>query len=397
MKRKYRARRGIVVGAGPAGRAIASALGNLGIEVLCVDAAPERPWRTTWGMWDDEVCRLGLDPVVAATAPAPRVRLVDGDDIVLPRAYHVLDPERLRQHLSATLSVGTAQVHTTAPDQIACADGQILYARFVIDARGPPAASASGCAQTAFGRVVRARGLPALLMDFSIDHHDDDVRPSFGYLVPLDREHLLVEETALAASPPMAPSVLERRLDTRLRALGLETAVTNAPSEWVHIPLDVDPARTRSGVLRFGVAGGSVHPATGYTLARVLDDAPRLAGAVRQALDRGDDPPAIAQAAQRALWTPERQMARHLLNHGRDMLLPLDLAGQRAFFRAFFRLSPPHQRAFLGSASTATEVARSMLALFPGLSWPLRARAFGLPNRVGELFRAWSTPSDRYA
>lgn len=370
------AAQGIVVGAGPAGRALAQQLARLDVAVLAIDAHAERPWRTTWGLWDDEVERLTLHGAVAATATAPRVRLLPGEDLALERPYHVLDPERLRVHLSEGLQVRAAQVRAVTPATVELEDGEQLAARFVVDARGP---SRTSCAQTAVGRVVRARGVPVLLMDFSLQHDDEDPRPSFGYVVPLDDEHLLVEETALAAAPPMLEGVLERRLGARLRELGLEgAAVVDAPLERVRIPLDVAPGLTPGGALRFGVAGGSVHPATGYALARTLEDAPVLARALAQALERGDEPERVARAAQRALWTPGRLAARRLFEHGRDVLLPLDLHGLRGFFRAFFHLPPARQRDFLSSSSAPCEVALAMASLWGGLSWPLRAGALGL-------------------
>lgn len=368
---------GIVVGAGPAGRALAQALGRLGVEVLCLDAKPHGAWRTTWGLWDDELERLELRGLVAATAPAPRVRLAPGEELVLERAYHVLDPERLRQHLSEGVHLGVARVGAVGPTRVELEDGEALAARFVVDARGP---STTSCAQTAVGRVVRGRAEPALLMDFSLRHHDEDPRPSFGYVVPLDEQHTLVEETALAAAPPMAEELLMRRLEARLHALGFQAeALADASLERVRIPLDVEPGLAAGGVLRFGVAGGSVHPATGYALARILEEAPVLARAIAGSLHRGDEGAEVARAGQRALWTPSRRGARRLFQHGRDVLLPLDLDGLRGFFRAFFHLPSGRQRDFLSSTSSPGAVALAMASLWGGLTWPLRAGALGLP------------------
>lgn len=369
---------GIVVGAGPAGRALALELARLGVDVVCVDPRAAQPWCATWGLWADEVERLGLSDAVAMTAPAPRVRFAPGEERELGRAYQVLDAERLRARLSAGLRMRSVRALEVGPDAIRLESGETLRASFVVDARGP---SSTSCAQTAVGRVVRARGAPTYLMDFSLQHDDEDARPSFGYLVPLDEQRMLVEETALAAAPPVPEAVLERRLVARLRAHGLEGAVVaDAPLERVRIPLDVriasNPADPRTpGPLLFGVAGGSVHPATGYALARALEDAPVAARAIVAALERGDDATAIARAAHRALWSPGRRLTRALLEHGRDVLLPLDLLGLRAFFRAFFRLAPEGQRAFLSSTSEPGAVALAMAAMWGELPWPLRWRA----------------------
>lgn len=364
---------GIIVGAGPAGRALASALAREGVASICVDPRAHDPWRTTWGLWDDEAARHGLTDVVAAGSDAPRVRFSANEQVALPRGYRVLDPERLRAHLSAGLHLERARVTDVAPDAVRLADGTALRAPFVIDARGP---RRTNCAQTAVGRVVRARDVPTYLMDFALDFDDDDARPTFGYVVPLDGERVLVEETALAASPPMEERVLQRRLAQRLRALGVHDAVeARAPQEHVRIALDVAAAMVPGQATRFGVGGGAVHPATGYALARILDDAPVVARAIGEALTARRTPADIARAAWRAQWTASRRASRRLLEHGRDVLLSLDGDGLRAFFGAFFRLDQERQRAFLTSTSRPLDVAWSMAGMWGALPWSLRRSA----------------------
>ena len=52
----------LVLGAGPAGMAIASALGKekLKVDVLSPNG-PNEPWPNTYGIWGNEVDQLGLD------------------------------------------------------------------------------------------------------------------------------------------------------------------------------------------------------------------------------------------------------------------------------------------------------------------------------------------------
>ena len=52
----------LVLGAGPAGMAIASALGkeSLKVDVLS-PKGPYEPWPNTYGIWGNEVDQLGLD------------------------------------------------------------------------------------------------------------------------------------------------------------------------------------------------------------------------------------------------------------------------------------------------------------------------------------------------
>ncbi|MDQ2706969.1 MAG: lycopene cyclase family protein, partial [Actinomycetota bacterium] len=45
----------LVVGAGPAGRAVAAACAEHGLDTGLLDPAPTRPWRATYGAWSDEL------------------------------------------------------------------------------------------------------------------------------------------------------------------------------------------------------------------------------------------------------------------------------------------------------------------------------------------------------
>ena len=55
----------LVLGAGPAGMAIASALGKekLDVEVLSPNG-PDEPWPNTYGIWGEEVDQLGLQDLL---------------------------------------------------------------------------------------------------------------------------------------------------------------------------------------------------------------------------------------------------------------------------------------------------------------------------------------------
>ena len=65
----------LVLGAGPAGMAIASALGKekLDVEVLSPNG-PDEPWPNTYGIWGKEVDQLGLQDLLCLlyTSPSPR-------------------------------------------------------------------------------------------------------------------------------------------------------------------------------------------------------------------------------------------------------------------------------------------------------------------------------------
>ncbi len=51
----------LVIGAGPAALTIAAALGERGVAVQALSATePDAPWPNTYGIWGEEVDRLGL-------------------------------------------------------------------------------------------------------------------------------------------------------------------------------------------------------------------------------------------------------------------------------------------------------------------------------------------------
>ena len=54
----------LVVGAGPAGMALAAQCARRGLRTGLVDPAPQRPWTATYGMWADEL-PAGLPASVA--------------------------------------------------------------------------------------------------------------------------------------------------------------------------------------------------------------------------------------------------------------------------------------------------------------------------------------------
>ena len=386
VPKRTRELRGIVIGAGPAGLALGRALTDAGVDVLCVDPLADAPWRTTWGLWNDEVNDLGLQGCVVACAAAPSVRMTDTERIVLKRGYSVLDPERLRQHLAPRAPERFELVRERATvigqDHVVTEGGAVHQARFVVDCRG---ATTTSCAQTAVGAFVRAEH-ETVLMDFSLEHDDEDPRPSFGYVVPVGGGRTLVEETSLCSAPPMARETLERRLARRLAALHLTAEGTER--EWVSIPLDV---RALGPGAKFGVRGGAVHPATGYALARMLADAPRVADAIRSALERDATPEQIARAAAGATWSVTTRLSHAAFRFGRDVLLQLDLAHLRGFFRSFFGLPEHDQRSFLTLSSPVQTVLRAMARMWLNLSWSLRRKILGT---VGVNSGSWHARAD---
>lgn len=126
-----------VVGAGPAGVALAGACQRLGLTTALVDVAPERPWTATYGMWTPELPPDLPADVVAARAAGRVVALTDR---LLGWEYAVLDVPALQSHLVGGLTGVRVQsgrvVGSPQPGVLALADGTEIRASVVVDAGG---------------------------------------------------------------------------------------------------------------------------------------------------------------------------------------------------------------------------------------------------------------------
>ena len=133
----------LVMGAGPAGTALAGALVAQGLRVGTLDPAPDRPWPNRYGAWVDELDALGLTDVAQRTWDSAELVLPDGDVLPIPRGYVSIDGERLRSALQpATQGVvsyrgaATDLVHGVHGATVGVRGGASLTARVVVDATG---------------------------------------------------------------------------------------------------------------------------------------------------------------------------------------------------------------------------------------------------------------------
>jgi lycopene beta-cyclase len=121
-----------------------------------------------------------------------------------------------------------------------------------------------------------------------------------------------------------------------------------------------------------------VHPATGYSVAAGLRAAPRLAAAVRRALDAGDEPDRLAAAAWSAVWPAARRRARRLEQVGLSRLLAMGPDDVRAFFDGFFGLPVERWAPYLSGSGSTREVVRAMAAVFRASPGHVRRRLRGV-------------------
>jgi lycopene beta-cyclase len=349
-----------IVGAGPAGLALAAEALDLGARVAVVDPEPERQWTQTWCAFAPD---LPTGVPIAERWESAEVRL-DDRTVVDPRPYVQVDGSALQAQLlerlrGADLISGTVSGSTSGGLRLD--DGTEIRATPVdcsgvaqiLGGAGRPTAF-----QTAWGLEIETDGHPwnpesAVWMDLTALQ----AQPSFLYALPRSSTRVFVEETSLAARPAMPLALLERRLTDRLERLGVKVTHLHA-TERCSIPLDMP---TSNG-LAFGAAAGMVHPATGYLLSRVLAGAQSFAAAIAAG---GAD-------AELQKLRGARSRGLHLL--GLDVLVGCDGAELAGFFDTFFALPPTARERFLAVQPRILDTSLTMGRMFLSAPIPLKRR-----------------------
>lgn len=384
----------LVVGAGPAGLASASALARVGLRVGCLVPRGEDRWPNTYGMWIDEVASHEPETWLAARWPVAHVDLGPEGQRLARRPYGRADNERLRTRLvegceraGVRWLRGTAAgvSHDPTGSEVV-AGGRSHRATLVVDATGHrPALVHRPAGRPAFQAAWGVRAVCSrppyppgslVLMDYRDGHLPADARredPTFCYAMDLGDGTWFCEETSLARRPPLPADVCRGRLGSRLRHRGvrLDEVVSE---ERCLIPMGLPVPDRGQRVVGIGGSASMVHPASGYLLGATLAAAPRLAAAVAGALGGpGGSPPAAAAAGWHAVWPDERLRARRLHEAGLEVLLRLSPRDLRAFFAAFFSLPADRWGGYLSGTQSPAEVAGTMGAVFTRADWRVRA------------------------
>ncbi|OLR93963.1 lycopene cyclase family protein [Actinokineospora bangkokensis] len=357
----------VVVGAGPAGWAVAEACARRGAAVALVAPRPHAPWPATYGMWEHQALLPHHDPVP-----------VRAGGRWLDLRYTVLDNAAALEQLASapvTPVAGSVVSATRGPRgaTVVLASGRRIACGAVVDASGARRVLSGGAGgpraeQTAYGLVFPADRVAGLVPPGRAVFMDEwstvDGLATFLYAVPLPGDRVLVEETSLVAKPGVAVGVLRDRLLARLGAAGVDPGAA-VDREVVRFPMDLP----RSRVPAIGAAAGMVNPTTGYSVADSLAVAPALA----EALTTGAPDP---------VWTPAARSVHALRAHGARVLRSLPAAGVPEFFERFFALPEPVWLPFLVGRADVAGTARAMAGLFRAAPWRLRGRLVtgGLPG-----------------
>lgn len=411
----------LVIGAGPAALAISAALVEQGLNLagLC-EADPEAPWPNTYGIWGEEVDRLGLGELLEHRWSNSISDFGSrwGDDraqVRHRRDYGLFDRRRLQQHLLAPCQAAAmvwhqgkaiAIEHHRHGAMVSTACGQTIRARLVVDATGhepvfvrrPDTGPVAG--QAAYGIVGRFTAPPVqpeqfVLMDYRADHLSDAERqepPTFLYAMDLGGGRFFVEETSLALAPPLPFDLLRDRLERRLAHRGVQV-VSVEHEEFCLFPMNLPLPDLNQPVVGFGGAASMVHPASGYLVGALLRRAPSLANAIASGLATpGLDSASVARQAWQALWPPELRRKHGLYQFGLEKLMRFEEPQLRHFFATFFSLPEAQWSGFLANTLSVPELVAAMVRLFAIAPGDVRWGLFSSRGRELSLIRPLLMP-----
>eukprot|EP00271_Cylindrocystis_brebissonii_P008754 TRINITY_DN23241_c0_g1_i1.p1 TRINITY_DN23241_c0_g1~~TRINITY_DN23241_c0_g1_i1.p1 ORF type:complete len:646 (-),score=84.05 TRINITY_DN23241_c0_g1_i1:738-2675(-) len=310
----------LVVGAGPAGLAVAQQVSAAGLQVCCVDPTPKSIWPNNYGVWVDEFEAMGLGDCLDYVWPQATVHLDEARKKSLDRPYGRVNRVRLKTKMIMKCVENGVQFyqakvasvsHNATGSEVRCTDGgPSISATVVLDATGFSRRLVEYSEpydpgyQAAWGILAEVESHPfeldrMLFMDWRDSHlegqpelHEGNTTlPTFLYAMPFSKTRIFVEETSLVARPSVDFGVIQQRLEARLHHLGIKV-LSIEEEEYCLIPMGGVLPSIPQRVLGIGGTAGMVHPSTGYMVARTLAAAPQLADAIVKGLrQRRPSPP----------------------------------------------------------------------------------------------------------
>ncbi|HEY5957752.1 MAG TPA: lycopene cyclase family protein [Polyangiaceae bacterium] len=365
-----------VMGAGPAGLALAAHCAQRGLDTVLVAPHPEAPWRQSYGAFAVAIDGVQIPKFEVASATISRYRplvaVADEPPQSLDATYVRFDTHRLQFGLlDAVKALGVRLIDDTiddlAPSAAAtCLSGpkSRLLAKRVFDATGSDSRFSRRTRkqplgyQSAYGRWLVVDSLPCAADEmWLMDYRDIGVAapPSFLYAVP-ESEHLLfAQETVLAARTPVPMRELAQRLEARVQRLGLRIRECRGEEHCV-IPLGVGLPLDQGMPIPFGAAAGFVNPVSGYQLGHALRVAERVATAVTRAAD--------APALHAVVWRASERHAFLLYHAALDQMLRIEAREFGAFISSFFALETPVWLRFMTGEQSPADVIATLWKLF---------------------------------
>lgn len=347
-----------IIGGGLAGSLIALAFAALRPEVrlLLIEAGAEPGGNHVWSFFDGDVAasdRWLIDPLLSHRWNHGHEVRFPGHFRRLPTPYNSLTAVSLAVPLKARLGDRlrlSTPVSDLAPGAVHLADGRVLRAAAVLDARGAGDLGALRCGWQKFvGQALRCdapHGIDRpVIMDATVPQIDGY---RFVYLLPWDDRTIFVEDTYYSDSPVLDEPAIEARIAAYAAEKGWQAEVIHREQGVLPVVHGGDfdrywPADDR--VARAGARAALFQPMTGYS----------LPDAVRFALWLADQPlDSLAQAT--------RAYAKaHWRSGGYYRMLGKMLFGAAApeerwrIFDRFYRLDPALIQRFYAGRSTVTD------------------------------------------
>jgi len=384
----------LVVGAGPGALCIATALAQHQLQVILLAAQdPWQPWPNTYGIWGHELDDLGLGFLLAHRwHHCSSVFL--GEELNHGLDYGLIDKHSLQQYWRQLCiqhgvcvkqdPAGTIH-HHPSHSEVCGVSGQLYRARLVVDASGhrPIFVQRPHCPgvaqQAAYGLVGRFSKPPIrpgsfVLMDYGASHlspEEPQHQPTFLYAMDLGNGRYFVEETSLAAYPPLPFALLKHRLERRLQwhSCSLEQVYE---VEQCLFPMNLPLPNRRQRVVGFGGAATMVHPASGYMVGALLRRGPGLAAAIAQGLEKGCNGMALSRMAWQNLWSDDLVRRHGIYRFGLEKLMALSSKDLQTFFHTFFQLPQPLWSGFLTNTLPIPSLTGAMVRLFARAPWTIR-------------------------
>lgn len=401
----------IILGGGPAALFSAAACAREGLSVLVLGGT-DHHWTNTYGGWVDELASVGLTGWIRAQWPDAEV-VTAGQPKRLGRAYATLHGEAIREHLLSDAGFEVKWVQAVGPCTddgttftVTDADGHAHMGRAVLDGTGAVRVAVGGEAPTAFqsayGVIVHTDWAhDASIMGFmdwtpapSVDAQTSSA-PTFLYTLPLGDGRIFFEETSLRRQQPLPYAVLKARLHARLDAMGVSVEAWGA-EEHCCFPMNIERPGRDKPVVGLGLAGGFVHPATGYQFVRSVAAAPLVARALRSGLDDGLDGLALAQRAWDSVWPRELRARHDLMELGAQQLETFEHQALERFFEAFFTMPSEHWRAYTAVQGSLGAAMTAMASVFARVNmrtrWKLMKSGRNLPPVLLEAAGLAGTP-----
>ena len=396
----------LVLGAGPAGMAIASALGKekLDVEVLSPNG-PEEPWPNTYGIWGKEVDKLGLQDLLEYRWKNTVSFFGHGsleEHHYENKAtehfldYGLFDKEKLHSYWLNECNKSLIKWHEGFAEKISFQkhksivttnDGKTYSARLVVDATGydPVFLKLKSCGplavQTCYG-IVGSFSKPPLkkgqfvLMDYRNDHLNEEQKkepPTFLYAMDMGNGKYFLEETSLGLVNPLTMENLKERLEKRLSYRNISITSMQHEELGLFLPMNMPIPDFKQQVLGYGGAASMVHPASGYLIGNVLRRAPLVAKAISTAMhDKKLSTYNIARKGWESLWPKELIRKKSIYQFGLEKLMRFDEKLLREFFGSFFELPKTQWYGFLTDTLSLREIVYAMWIMFLKAPWSVK-------------------------